>query len=209
MSNSTSSRLATSSIPKKIEDGRAGNSISNIIELPKLIEGTLLPYFPPELVEDVKKHVKDHYKRSLREDEVISEKVFEDNVFRIEIAEKPCLSKKAKDQNRPPADGLQIVTLSGLPNLVSLGRKRVKRIVQQGNAWRRLLDVTELDEKSRYDIRVRVPLVTCPLESQIKIYELDEYYINLNVSKRLFRRVFHYDKLDTKQTIDHFLSFLD
>jgi hypothetical protein len=188
MSNSTSSRLVTDSIPKKIEDGRAGNSISKNFELPKLIEGTLLPYFPPEIVEEVKKHVKDHYKLSLREDEIISEKVFEDNVFRIEIAEKPCLAKTAKDPNRPPAGGLQIVTLSGLPDLVSLGRKRVNHFIQQGNAWRRLLNVTELDEKSRYDIRVRVPQATCPLESQIKIYELDEYYINLNVSKRLFHR---------------------
>ncbi len=208
MSNRISSRLTTGSIPRKIEDGRADNPITINIENPTLIEGTLQPFFPPEIVEGVKKHVADLYKNSIREDGVISEKDFEENFFRIDIVEKPSLAKKAKSENRSHTGGLQLVTLSGLPNLVSLGRKRVNHFIQQGKAWRKLLVATELDEKSRYDIRVRVPIATCSLESQIKIYDLDEYYINLNVSAQLFHRNCLGDVLHAEQIVQHVVFVL-
>jgi hypothetical protein len=180
MPNSASTNLTTGNIPVKMEDVRPGESISINIEIPKLIERTLLPSLPPEIISEIKEKVKEQYKRLIMKDEVLSVREFEENIFNIE---------RVKDENRSAAGGFEIVTLTGLPNLVSFGQKCVEHFVQQGKVWRRLLDVTELEETSRYDIRVRVPLTTCPLESQIKIYELDEYYVNLNVSELYYTAI--------------------
>ena len=174
LNNSAHSNSSYSSEGISVSTEKSRENFSSItFEIPRTIEGTLFPALPPEAISAVKSKVEQQFYCLIRKKgDQISANRFDDTIFYVSTTD------KSSSIMHPP-EGITIVTLSGTSEMVEFGQECVKNFILQAKVWQSLLRVTELDALSRYDISVQVSLATCPLQSQIRIADLDEYYVNL------------------------------
>ena len=170
-------------IPVKKKDEWPMNHSSVSAKIPRYIEGTFLPLLPPDAIASIKEKVEEHYNNwrqemlsstQKRDDDLFS-KGFDDVVFNISLQE------ESFGDEHPSSASLQVI-LSGTSNMVSFGQECVDQFVRQAKQWHNLKVLAELDATTRYDVKIQVPLITGPIQSQAEISDLADYYVNMGVS---------------------------